>query len=740
MPIPIPICTGGNAGAQRDGSQHGASRRRNDSISNMSTSISNNGGMSMSIGAGPGSYGAGMCPMSFSNSYSKSPFGTSFRFLSGASSGSYKGSTPMSYGKDVNEMMDYSIAQFATSTWSETQVITPSSLSSKLETTFCRNFTCCGQELDDLHDLLQHYEECHVRFDDTDEFGSNTPPGMVNDDGSSEDSSNSSSPSSPKSIAQAAAAAAATNAAAGNKAGNGTPSVGMPISNPLSTPGLCAGAAANSAAGNNNNNRKRSFNQFSTTPSNSSSVMHQSLRRALIDGGIAGARRQASPYSTPGGSIPGTPVGEPDLDALLGGHGGATAAFSALSLRNNNFEEHNLPSCAPPNLFFPANGVSGATTTATASGTVPSSSTNSQPPSKRERLNSSSSGTMPNPNTLNPDGTPKFDPKNVIMLPGNIEKPYKCPAPGCDKAYKQMNGLKYHRLHGHCNQNNVPILQTATAQAALIAAQQQQASSSSSLAGQPGGASAASSPVVTTPGTATTPTGAPKPGFFTAATVAAVMATTSAAPGISTQTRAAASTTPNSTAPNSPYAAVAAALPGSPAGSSASISAGADRQSTPAPAPAALSSTSSSSVSAGSVLAGQASVMRAGSQNNKQVLYLCQVGTCGKTYKNLNGLRYHYLHSGSHGLLGLQVLHANGGGNSAKMGNDGRALVSTDTLKPEEVARAARLAAEMQAKKSSVTQKTVEMVQAQALAGGGPGHNHKQAQDLEKALASDEAP
>lgn len=32
------------------------------------------------------------------------------------------------------------------------------------------------------------------------------------------------------------------------------------------------------------------------------------------------------------------------------------------------------------------------------------------------------------------------------------EKPFKCTVPGCDKAYKQQNGLKYHRTHGHCNQ------------------------------------------------------------------------------------------------------------------------------------------------------------------------------------------------------------------------------------------------------------------------------------------------
>jgi hypothetical protein len=33
----------------------------------------------------------------------------------------------------------------------------------------------------------------------------------------------------------------------------------------------------------------------------------------------------------------------------------------------------------------------------------------------------------------------------------NADKPYKCPIGGCDKAYKNPNGLKYHNQHGHCN-------------------------------------------------------------------------------------------------------------------------------------------------------------------------------------------------------------------------------------------------------------------------------------------------
>ncbi|KAG5519390.1 hypothetical protein PMAC_002017 [Pneumocystis sp. 'macacae'] len=44
--------------------------------------------------------------------------------------------------------------------------------------------------------------------------------------------------------------------------------------------------------------------------------------------------------------------------------------------------------------------------------------------------------------------------QGTIDSPGSnfvvVDKPYKCPVPGCDKAYKNQNGLKYHKLHGHC--------------------------------------------------------------------------------------------------------------------------------------------------------------------------------------------------------------------------------------------------------------------------------------------------
>ncbi|KAI8847203.1 hypothetical protein BC829DRAFT_250410 [Chytridium lagenaria] len=34
-----------------------------------------------------------------------------------------------------------------------------------LEDQFCKDFKCCGISLENLHDLLHHFEECHVRVD-----------------------------------------------------------------------------------------------------------------------------------------------------------------------------------------------------------------------------------------------------------------------------------------------------------------------------------------------------------------------------------------------------------------------------------------------------------------------------------------------------------------------------------------------------------------------------------------------
>lgn len=42
--------------------------------------------------------------------------------------------------------------------------------------------------------------------------------------------------------------------------------------------------------------------------------------------------------------------------------------------------------------------------------------------------------------------------RHLYVMERGEHRPFKCPVIGCDKTYKNQNGLKYHRIHGHQNQ------------------------------------------------------------------------------------------------------------------------------------------------------------------------------------------------------------------------------------------------------------------------------------------------
>jgi transcription factor SFP1 len=42
--------------------------------------------------------------------------------------------------------------------------------------------------------------------------------------------------------------------------------------------------------------------------------------------------------------------------------------------------------------------------------------------------------------------------RHLYVMERGEHKPFKCPVIGCEKTYKNQNGLKYHRMHGHQNQ------------------------------------------------------------------------------------------------------------------------------------------------------------------------------------------------------------------------------------------------------------------------------------------------
>lgn len=57
---------------------------------------------------------------------------------------------------------------------------------------------------------------------------------------------------------------------------------------------------------------------------------------------------------------------------------------------------------------------------------------------------------------LNNGGDKRQGEGDGLTMPGGLmqaeDKPFKCPVIGCEKAYKNQNGLKYHKAHGHTNQ------------------------------------------------------------------------------------------------------------------------------------------------------------------------------------------------------------------------------------------------------------------------------------------------
>ena len=488
-------------------------------------------------------------------------------------------------------LLEYSIGRFSSSTDSDATVAAPSS--ARLESTFCRNFTCCGRDLDDLHDLLQHYEECHVRFED-DEI-----PSMMTDEELDETSS----------IASDAPSAQSSTA---DESLHGSNSKNMELKRPR--PSVAGSGPSQTPMVSTAAEDLEHPSAFETTVMRSPSVSRGKKRalghsngaapsnanplfRALVENGgrhplgMSSAYTHNSPFSSPANSRPGTPSIDSENEAFFGSTT-QNSMFSNLSLRTNQADDQ-LPSCAPPNLFFP------------------SASANTQRPAKRERFSTATGPSNP-PSTMG-SSTPLAAPAQTNA--DNEHRPYKCPAPGCDKAYKQMNGLKYHRLHGHCNQNLRNV--------------------SSPVAASPADS-------LPRPGTPTAPSkeSSPAPSSETRSAVPVLQAPPDLrAFGITT-------TGPSMSTPSTPQH----ETPGSPGDNSPLL-------------------------------------------NQTEKTYVCQVGNCDKRYKNLNGLRYHYLHSGSHGLLGLQLLHANGGGASAKADSvSGRPPVSTDTLSREQIVQAAAAA------------------------------------------------
>ncbi|TIC15775.1 hypothetical protein E3Q10_01459 [Wallemia mellicola] len=319
-------------------------------------------------------------------------------------------------------------------------VETENGLPFKAESEFCKNYNCCGMELKDLHDLIQHYEEAHVvvlddsKKEDHDGF----------DDAQVDDMDLSTSPSS------------------------------MNQDSKLARMSLSAMAAAAVAHSDKNNDATSAFE---------TSILHSNPRGAPTSLHAKAPLGSFGPPFSPNleSEMSSQPTSQDDDEMFdaepsssMSSH--SSQAINAMPLfpstSGNNGQNNEQPQCVTPGLLFPTTGAQrGAADAAIKAynngnnnnnnnltnnnSNPPATSTTPLQPSSSVGTPSASGKVTPTSSTPTPSmsgvapaglsGTP------VDSGEGGNDKPFKCPNPGCSKAYRQANGLKYHRLHGQCN-------------------------------------------------------------------------------------------------------------------------------------------------------------------------------------------------------------------------------------------------------------------------------------------------
>ncbi|CAM0138264.1 Transcription factor sfp1 [Umbelopsis sp. WA50703] len=260
--------------------------------------------------------------------------------------------------------------------------------SRELEASFCKNFSCCGLVLQDLHDLLQHYEESHVRFEEDENTSFDE-----DEDTWSYDSSNDatfSAPNSPQVLSRQLSSQTYQINALKRKAAATMDDFDLyPEEEEAIEDNETAAfdtSVLRSISGSPNVPATTTPSEISTPRASPEPVSKKQKTSPAMDMLLAQSAKKLA-------SLPPSTVAAVAAAASSNGGAASLASFSDLPL---------TPSLSDEDFFAQAGALFAIT--AAASG----------------------------PNQ-------------------NADKPYKCPVPGCDKAYKNPNGLKYHNQHGHCN-------------------------------------------------------------------------------------------------------------------------------------------------------------------------------------------------------------------------------------------------------------------------------------------------
>ncbi|KAI0631692.1 hypothetical protein C8Q77DRAFT_153544 [Trametes polyzona] len=344
-----------------------------------------------------------------------------------------------------------------------------------------RDYTCCGLNLNDLHALVDHFEECHVVVLDpyapqqgiSQAAAASSVPSSNAQQAVSYFPDSNGVPSNPQPQQQSSISYQGfdpddmeldvdQNASAPSSGAPSPPDT--PVSTPLNSYPAYSHSALPSPALAHASQPASPISAFDTTTVLPSRAHHMSGFRSSVGGSNGGSAARAEDafnayagYSDYSSLLPGTnPLG-----------GGANAMFMqqqsqlanmSLGPMNGNGSQ---ASCAPTALLL-SNSASNTPDSTPASSRVasptPSNATayRSVAPSGSQNAQASSSASSSNAGASSSNGASSSTPRasTTLSRPASsllLSKPFRCPKPNCNKSYKQANGLKYHMTHGSCN-------------------------------------------------------------------------------------------------------------------------------------------------------------------------------------------------------------------------------------------------------------------------------------------------
>ena len=285
---------------------------------------------------------------------------------------------------------------------------------------FCKNYSCCGLQIDDLHGLLQHFEEVHAVV--TDAYGNprtlvppSQHPAPVRSQRPSHFPEQTQPTPQPSSSNQGSFDPDDMELDVDQRS---APSSGgsSPPDTPITTPLLSQPIS--------------SLNDFAASKLSDGQMPMSAFDTTVMSSGSLNGYNGHAGYSEYSSTVPSTPVSE-------------NPAYS-----NTGSEPGSPFGCLPPALVF-STTTTPANTPAVSRVPSPSnfmrafaftSSEGAGPSSKAPRSGSPAQASIRASTTLS-------RPASSLLL----SKPFKCPKLNCNKSYKQANGLKYHMTHGSCN-------------------------------------------------------------------------------------------------------------------------------------------------------------------------------------------------------------------------------------------------------------------------------------------------